>query len=109
MHYVERGIEVKLLRLWLSNVEARSRRICVFTAFSLVPRNFLDAQVLLDPFEEQLDFPALSSVQMPPELGRGQSYLVKSSDALPIRPWLRPAPKPPGSHGMRHREHADLV
>lgn len=32
--------------------------ICVFTAFSLVPKQ-LDAQVLLDRFEEQFDLPAL--------------------------------------------------
>ena len=38
-----------------------AHQICVFTALSLVPRNFLIRMcyVLLDPFEEQLDLPPI--------------------------------------------------
>ena len=41
---------------------------CIFTADSRWFPERLDAQVLLDPFEEQLDFPALS-VQVCNQLG----------------------------------------
>ena len=42
-------------------------QICVFTAFSFVQKR-LDAQMLLDPFEEQLHLPTAFV-----ELGDGQS------------------------------------
>ena len=43
-------------------------QICVFTAFSLRAEKRLDAQMLLDPFEEQLHLPTAFV-----ELGDGQS------------------------------------
>jgi len=36
-----------------------AHQTCVFTAFSLMPKNFFDSQMLLDPLEEQFNLPAV--------------------------------------------------
>ena len=47
------------LTMAINTQVAMAHQICVFTPDSLVPKNFFDVQILLDPLDEQFDLPAV--------------------------------------------------